>query len=108
MELGFVDSGQLVDFRKTNKEKSNRRLTFYGRSPTTANKIFAQIPGSVSLLTSGFISYVCDGDTLQLVGLGIPLCSIAKPSDSDNCANPNVARSHSKGLISLVLPIKVL
>ena len=48
------------------------------------------MPGSVSSLSSGFIIYICHGDRAQLVGLGIPLRCIAKPSYSGNCANPNV------------------
>ena len=36
-----------------------------------------------------FIKFV-SGDTLQLVGLGIPLCYIAKPSYSPPVTNTNV------------------
>ena len=43
------------------------------------------------LITFGFFIYIVSWDRSQLVGLGIPLRFIAKPSYARHCTNPNVA-----------------
>ena len=63
------------------------------RSPA-ANNRFAQLPGSVSSLSYGFIIYICHGDTLQLVSLA--MLRISKASYTGNCANPDVGTNALK------------
>ena len=42
------------------------------------------------LITFGFIIYIVSWDRLQLVGLSIPRCFIAKASYARHCTNTNV------------------
>jgi hypothetical protein len=53
--------------------------------------VLAQWPGSVSLLLSVSLFKFITWDRSQLVGLGIPLRFIAKPSYSPPATNPNVS-----------------
>jgi hypothetical protein len=56
----------------------------------TPNNVLAQWPGSVSSLLSVSLYKFITWDKSQLVGLGIPLRSIAKPSYSGHCASTHV------------------
>lgn len=90
MELDFVDRGQLADFKLLDKEKSESHVTINRRSPTVANKMLVQWPGSVSSLLSVSLFKFITWDRSQLVGLNISLRCIFKPSYSGHCTSTNV------------------
>jgi hypothetical protein len=58
------------------------------------NKMLVQWPGSVSSLLSVSLFKFITWDRSQLVGLGIPLRCIAKPSYSGHCTSTNVADNY--------------
>lgn len=112
--LGDIEEGYLPKFKDDIKELAKRNGVVFRdkwqrvdtlditpfesdptnineRNPTVANKRFAQLPGSVSSLSFGFIIYICHGDTLQLVSLVSRWGGFNKASYTGNCANTNFA-----------------
>jgi hypothetical protein len=66
-----------------------------GLSASYQQKVCA-MAGLCVLITFGFFINIVSWDKAQLVGLGIPLRFIAKPSYARHCTNPNVVRKRKK------------
>jgi uncharacterized membrane protein len=68
---------------------------------TRHNNRFAQLPGSVSSLSFGFIIYICLGDMLQLVSLAIrQLADLARLPMPATVQTPTLAAMPKAFLIS--------